>query len=1256
MNSSSSSEVRSFSKNLINVLAKAQNKSITYESIIYNDIEQWENVMGSAAVYNSNKRSQRAEHEENFNTLVESKHKDKRAVKKGNLLKKKNRNNVIENDIIELNKIKSNVWSVTSNQRKTRPLSTLQVKSDELIGAQVSSKGKNILLTNSSRPIFSLISRSMSKNIQRIPKLEATDYETMNMMENHLREVGYHLQKHGTGNKISNGESFLPQVGKSFSLNPSSNKMLKIKNKQIVTFQIHRHGTKSLEMKHTNALMLKQEEKSESYSRGNLDDITFKDFEIWKSSSSKIKQKICVHAVIKVQTFIRQYQAINDLKTRKKVYALRKEREMQARQLKIRERNVAAIKVQNSFRRRKANRFTQYLRKRNANAIFIQCTWRSYKSRASLKSLREQRAQERVAVTQIQNWMRCFKSKREINLRRKIYNVVTQNDQMQNYERIKRLKLTVNGAALTIQKIQKSIKKRRINKTLKEIEKRHERKTSATIIMQNLFLHILMKNKLKEMRVRAWQITQSLIIIQSRVRQYLAIKQMNVLRDAKVVETFLRLYKKDFLLKKVESAEICIKLGQKKLVLFMVDMKQIKKQYRTLKRILNPFWKINAQKSATICQKYYRRHRAGKRVIIMKRNKMKQIRKRKNNATLAITLQRYVRGYYIRAYKLKKQKQNIAAISLQCFMRVFWSKKKRKMIMIQHRASFILQKFFRVHICNTCVKHRMQYNLTCQKPATIIQSFVKDYIRKINMHKLKVKERICFEEMTVAKTRISLCHQRIGALLLLSSIKKNLEFNGPIQAIYRYWASSVTKFIEGKSLVKMLKEAPGVITKKKLSVVDVDIIFAKVKSKNTNFLSYRQFVNAIIMVVDRVINPKMEYLGFSGKDGKMLFFINEKMFKSKTGKVFSNLQNEITCAHIFSKAVIIQTLVRQYLSKFAYHRRCQEFEDARKLQFFNEACIIIQCCARMYLSRMETISLGKKCYKKIIDPNSNKPYWCSSFSKKVSWDKPKIFGKKFDCDVTSILPKASEEFIVMCSFCRETIAQVNCNNCHDSFCKLCFESFHCRGNRKNHSFSKIPFCTVCKFQHGTRCCMTCAGSSMKACVECDSCFSFSHKRTEYHRHNWSWIIVKCSNCQKYAAQWRCTDCSDVYCLQCCSGLHQYGHRLYHNFEKLPYFTHRASRHYDQWKQTKLLHLRANNIEKERNHKIERERISAEKIQKSWRMCKKRVLARNDTGKRSATKIEEWKHRHDRKKYLFLKIEELCGCCLWQYISLKMRSN
>lgn len=260
------------------------------------------------------------------------------------------------------------------------------------------------------------------------------------------------------------------------------------------------------------------------------------------------------------------------------------------------------------------------------------------------------------------------------------------------------------------------------------------------------------------------------------------------------------------------------------------------------------------------------------------------------------------------------------------------------------------------------------------------------------------------------------------------------------------------------------------------------------------------------------------------------------------------------------------------------------------------------------------------------------------------------------------LPEEGLENVINCSYCSRT-AEVNCCDCEDSMCRVCFDSMHCKGARLRHRSMKIPACSYCKFQVATKSCLTCIitepprGNIRESVNEadrglyCDTCFIHEHDSNEkalnLHKqrrkglknilaystqaylvdqylhqriitnHYYEDMVKSCEECCTRSSTWRCQDCNQVYCSSCLVGLHSMGGPFArHKAELLPYFTpdmhvsfkEDVSKQLFQQKMEKL-----NKVEKARRE--EHQRHCAIKLQAWWRMVMYGRLGRREMKRR-----------------------------------------
>lgn len=260
------------------------------------------------------------------------------------------------------------------------------------------------------------------------------------------------------------------------------------------------------------------------------------------------------------------------------------------------------------------------------------------------------------------------------------------------------------------------------------------------------------------------------------------------------------------------------------------------------------------------------------------------------------------------------------------------------------------------------------------------------------------------------------------------------------------------------------------------------------------------------------------------------------------------------------------------------------------------------------------------------------------------------------------LPEEGLENVINCSYCSRA-AEVNCCECEDSMCRVCYDSMHCKGARLKHRSMKIPTCSYCKFQVATKSCLTCIitepprGTIRESVNEadrglyCDTCFIHEHDSNEkalsLHKqrrkglknilaystqaylidqylhqkiitsHYFEDMVQSCEECCTRSSTWRCQDCNQVYCSSCLVGLHSMGGPFArHKAEQLPYFTpdmhvsfkEDISKQLFQQKMEKL-----NKVEKARRE--EHQRHSAIKLQSWWRMIMYGHLGRREMKRR-----------------------------------------
>jgi hypothetical protein len=258
----------------------------------------------------------------------------------------------------------------------------------------------------------------------------------------------------------------------------------------------------------------------------------------------------------------------------------------------------------------------------------------------------------------------------------------------------------------------------------------------------------------------------------------------------------------------------------------------------------------------------------------------------------------------------------------------------------------------------------------------------------------------------------------------------------------------------------------------------------------------------------------------------------------------------------------------------------------------------IQAVMRRYVHRNRVAHLAQRMIFEYV-PHLGEPYWYNPKTLAKTWVKPKVL-RHLEC-FSIAMPEEGLENIISCCYCSSKTAEVNCVQCEDSMCKVCYNSMHCKGNRRLHRSERIPMCSFCKFQVATKSCLTCIlavppKSSMKYGMKqsergtyCDTCFGHEHDLNErvleghssrkkgikimlnysheaylvkqyinqrvLTSHKYDQLVQPCEECRNRSSSWRCIDCQQVYCSKCLVGLHSMGGPFgRHTAELLPYYT------------------------------------------------------------------------------------------------------
>lgn len=358
-------------------------------------------------------------------------------------------------------------------------------------------------------------------------------------------------------------------------------------------------------------------------------------------------------------------------------------------------------------------------------------------------------------------------------------------------------------------------------------------------------------------------------------------------------------------------------------------------------------------------------------------------------------------------------------------------------------------------------------------------------------------------------------------------------------------------------------------------------------------------------------------------------------------------------------ATRIQCLVRRFQGKNRFaevvQSRLKQMNDKR----LNQLAIKIQAVARMFISRYRVARLAQKVLIQYV-PYLLDPYWFHPLTKVKTYRKPKVLRSLDSYSIA--LPEEGLENIVNCFYCNR-LAEVNCDICEESMCKICYDSMHCKGNRREHQSTKISACSYCKFQVATKSCLTCILNpvplgNIKESVEescrglyCDTCFTYEHDRNQkslniqqqrrrrlknilaytkqaylihnhLHQsldtnHHFDNLVQTCEECNWRSSSWRCVDCNQIYCNICLVGLHSMGGPFSrHKAEQLPYYTPKMHTSFKNDIDRQIIKIKLTQLNRDEAIKNElKQRDMALKIQSWWRMVYIGRLGRKEMKRR-----------------------------------------
>lgn len=1039
----------------------------------------------------------------------------------------------------------------------------------------------------------------------------------------------------------------------------------------------------------------------------------FNFFTLHKKEEEERQHELENCSTIRIQLLFRRHRAIAELNLRKHIYKLRKEREKKALMVLQEIKRKCAVTIQNKFRQLLAMRRMHRLHLLYKSALRIQCIIRCYISNKIFNLKKKIYVLRSKSAVLIQNRIRIRFAKKERVLQTKIRNVTNRNLLIEKRQHLSWEFCLYSGACIMIQRRFRVYIRRRnefINKKLIKQQVEFE----AASILQNHYrqrLSILFAQRyLGRLKALQAQKISSCILIQSYFRQYLACcYTIQLLKCRQRKRTFALLNK--LAEYNTTHTSILLKIPYKRRrpyigALHFEVSKKVRKRYKKLQRffVFSPCLRRRENLCATQIQKLYRAYHTRKRIRLLRRTlnrRQIQAKERINqmiSQEASLCIQRIWRGFMARGSIIPKLKVEIQIVKIQKHFRRGLS---RQYVMVPKLQSNLSSQFmFDILIKSTnniTIQKRCLFLKRCVNSAIILQSWIRIIFSRKKTLFLLLRKTQKNKQQTKGEYEFSETWKLVSAKLLLKSSKSPLKYKGSVQSMFRHWSKTTANSsyrLEGKSFVKIFKEAllmqDGVNNNNRrkrkpppVTVTDLDLIFAKLKTKGTNYLSYLQFIKGLHAVNELYFQDEVEkttstsssnkfpfhsYLGYTGKEGKLLYMLLEKLYKSPiSGGKHQDIHDEITQKLLDSKATIIQSSSRKYLSRILYFQKLSQKEQWKKQRVLVHMSTKLQSRTRILLARNKAIQLAKQRYKKFIDPtfDEKRPYWYDSHTKTTSWDKPKIFGFFEDCETTEEVPKVSQEFIILCSFCdHNDLAQVNCEQCGDSFCWNCFASYHRKGDsqRRNHKALSISFCDKCSFQQSTRMvCMPCTKNdthtndydekaflnskredTMKFHKLCDTCYCSSQYEKKHITSKKSlsssfvWLVVKCVECQSNAARWKCLECSDNYCTECFYHLHKHGTRREHTFMRLPYLTPHSDVLQDTWdKISRRKQIRNDNLIFAQQEDLVERTYYAIQIQKMWRGFRGRYFGKLFLrGERRKIRIA-WANKKKRKRMKFI---------------------
>jgi len=723
----------------------------------------------------------------------------------------------------------------------------------------------------------------------------------------------------------------------------------------------------------------------------------------------------------------------------------------------------------------------------------------------------------------------------------------------------------------------------------------------AAIVCQRHVRSFLSRNTKKNLKAEKERMNAAVLRIQCHVRRYLAMYLVDTRRfeqdKVRIIRVLSKIYNNPKA-KLVRFPAIILKSG-KGISLRHIEINSRHAKYAFCRRI-NPFQRWKDESCALLIQKVFRAHRGRLRaqMIALKANLsiLTQALERVENS--AILIQKVWRSFTCVQERLRFQ-ENISAVAIQRFLRMQLKVQSFQRLRRRWEALMKIRFFIRTYCVPRLQRSHKFYQATLMKSAVSVQRLARGRIARSKVMEVRARSRSVRDGCASMEPYIDACREKVGRSLLLQSFGSSLSFDAPLQAIFNKWSSGHNR-LTASAFVKLLKLLTHDVVGTIFSVPELDLIFAKATSANKRYLTFKQFIIVLNELNKGIFKSldESEYPGYGDVERRMLKLIYSHFWKRKAGQSFQAQLHEKVTHYLNKKATLIQCRARVKFSVTTIANMYDALVIRLQQKELERFSIGIQKVVRGFIARVRTSRIAQSIYKKYRDPETRSFYWHNTRLDSVCWTKPFSLGR-LDCDGIIILKKWST-ILVTCVICCET-ADVQCLPCSEAFCKDCFIAFHSRGRRKSHKSFKIPRCHQCKCQHATRNCHSCTMTFMQTSLFCDVCFARDHCGRSRRKHKFSYLMMQCSECSQCAAQWRCNNCEDIYCSRCFVKLHQRGHRIKHEGQPLPYYTHEVHNLLLQRSKDRLYCDLVQRFNESWNvHLLSEQEAAALLIQRTWR--------------------------------------------------------